>query len=148
VYVRRSSFPLPTNYTDDQMEDTRPVYPLPRITIVGTIRQKVYPGIKELPEHIRTNFRNTFIRVVIRNVFSSNQPWSNPDLQMLQLAYDKVFPSYPARLRCNDAIFHPVTSTLLCLQCDELTFEIRPLRRSALFGTALGLQRCLRSNAT
>ena len=91
-----------------QEEDTRSVYLLPRIVIVDGARQKVYPGIKDLPAHIRTDFRNTFIRVVIREVFSSDQPWSNPDLPMLQLAYDKVYPLHPARLRCNDAAFHPV----------------------------------------
>lgn len=89
------------------MEDHRPVYLLPKI---NAKRQKVYPGIKDLPPHIRMNFRNTFIRIIIRNVFNSEQPWVNPNLESLQLAYDKVYPAYPARLRCNDAVFHPVGS--------------------------------------
>ena len=87
------------------MEDTRPVFLLPK---VGANRQKVYPGVKDLPDHIRIGFRNTFIRVVIRDVFNSETPWTNPDLETVQLAYNKIFPAYPARLRCNDAVHHPV----------------------------------------
>lgn len=96
--------PLTTIST--QAEDIRPVYPLPRIVN----RQRVYPGIKDLPPHIRTDFRNMFIRPIIRNIFNSEKPWANPDLSMLQLAYDKTYPTYPAHLRSNDAIFHPVRS--------------------------------------
>ena len=97
-------FFLPLMTIPTQVEDTCPVYSLPRIVN----RQRVYPGIKDLPPHICMNFRNTFIRLIIRDVFDSEQPWVNPDLSMIQLAYDKIYPAYPARLRSNDAIFHPV----------------------------------------
>jgi hypothetical protein len=90
-----------------QVEDRRPVYLLPRLT---SKRQKIYPGVKDLPPHIRAGFRNMFIRTIIRDVFNSEQPWINPDLVSLQLAYDGIYPTYPARLRCNDAVFHPVNS--------------------------------------
>lgn len=90
------------------MEDSRPVYQLPEVIN----RQKVFPGIKDLPPHIRTNFRNAFIRPVVRDVFNSEQPWANPDLAMLQLMHDRVYSVYPARVRYNDAIFHPVRSSL------------------------------------
>ena len=88
------------------MEDSRPVYKLPEYVD----RQKVYPGIKDLPSHIRLNFRNGFIRYVIRNIFNSEQPWANPDLSTLQRTYDQVYPAYPARLQHNDAVFHPVST--------------------------------------
>jgi hypothetical protein len=105
----RSTHSLPSLWTDlvalTQIEDTLPVYMLPRFVN----RQKVYPGIKDLPTRIHTNFRNTFIRLIIRDVFTSTQPWVNPDLSMLQLAYDKIYPAYPAHLQSNDAVFHPVS---------------------------------------
>lgn len=90
------------------MEDSRTVYLLPRFVK----RQKVFPGIKDLPPHIRTDFRNRFIRVVIRDIFNSKQPWTNPDVATLQRVYDQVFPAYTARLRANDAVFHPVGLSL------------------------------------
>ena len=71
-------------------------------------RQRVYPGIKDLPIHVRAGFRNMFIRPVIRGSFDTAQPWHNPDLAMLQATYNKIFPEYPARLRANDAVVHPV----------------------------------------
>jgi len=86
------------------MEDSRPVYKIPEIVK----KQKVFPGIKDLPPHVRANFRNIFIRHVIRDIFDSERPWVNPDTPRLQLIYDKVYPTYPARLRHSDAIFHPV----------------------------------------
>ena len=86
------------------MGDSRAVYPLPKFVK----RQKVFPGIKDLPPHIRTDFHNRFIRVVIRDIFNSKQPWSNPDVPTLQRMYDKVFPVYTARLRANDTVCHPV----------------------------------------
>ena len=89
-----------------QTEDTLAVYPLPKIVN----QQKVYPGIKDLPSHIRTNFRNLFIRPVIQDIFNSEQPWVNPDLSALQLAYDNAYPAYPARLQWSDAVVHPVRS--------------------------------------
>ena len=45
--------------------DSHAVYPLPKFVKC----QKVFPGIKDLPPHIRTDFRNRFIRVVIRDIF-------------------------------------------------------------------------------
>jgi hypothetical protein len=66
--------------------------------------KRVYPGIKDLPPHVRTNFRNRFIRYVIRDIFNSEQPWANPDLPTIQHAYDQVYPAYPALIRHNDAV--------------------------------------------
>lgn len=87
-----------------QVDDARAVFALPRTVN----QQKVYPGIKDLPPHIRMNFRNGFIRSVIHGVFNSGAPWANPDLQTLQLSYDRIYPAYPARLQPNDAVSHPV----------------------------------------
>ena len=89
-----------------QTEDTLAVYPLPKIVN----QQKVYPGIKDLPSHICTNFHNLFICPVIQDIFNSEQPWVNPDLSALQLAYDNTYPMYPARLQWGDAVVHPVRS--------------------------------------
>ena len=69
---------------------------------------RVYPGIKDLPAHIRQNFRKEFIRFVIKQVANSKSPWSNLDVDSMQLAYNIVYPTFPARIRNSDAVFHPV----------------------------------------
>ena len=100
-----------------QVEDTRPVYVLPKA--VSAKKPKVYPGVKSLPPHIRKGFCDMFIRVIIREVFNSSQPWVNPDLEALQLAYDKIFPTYPTRIQCGDTVFHPVG--FYSLTCDGIS---------------------------
>lgn len=89
------------------------MFSLPRI--VG--RQKLYPGIKDLPQHIRMDFRNTFIRLVIRGIFNSEEPWVNPELSTLQSMYSSIYPAYPARLQLNDAVFHPVSPKIYNALC-------------------------------
>jgi hypothetical protein len=70
---------------------------------------RVYPGIKDLPAHIRQNFRNEFIRFVIKQVANSQSPWINPDLRSLQSTYELIYPTFPACLRHSDAVYHPVS---------------------------------------
>ena len=111
-YLVFSSIPTATI----QVDDPRSVYKLPEV-IDG---QKVYPGIKDLPTHIRANFRNEFIHYVIRDVFNSEHPWVNPDLQALQHAYDQVYLAYPARIRHNDAVSHPVSTFSLFTACNRV----------------------------
>ena len=81
-----------------------PTFTLPRIE-KGT---KVYPGIKDLPLHIRQNFRNEFIRFVIKQVANSQSPWVNLDVNSLQTMYQIVYPIFHARIRHSDAVYHPV----------------------------------------
>ena len=69
---------------------------------------RVYPGIKDLPVHIQHNFRNEFIRFIIKQVAISKLPWINPDVHSIQEAYGLVYPTFPAHIRHNDAVFHPV----------------------------------------
>lgn len=85
-------------------EDSLPTFTLPKMVK----RVKVYPGIKDLPAHLQ-DFRNSFIRYVIRQVANSESPWINPDVKSLQVMYDAVYPSFPARIRHNDAVYHPVS---------------------------------------
>jgi len=84
-----------------------PTFTLPRITKGG----KVFPGIKDLPMHIRQNFRNEFIRFVIKQVTNSQLPWANPDLDSLQFMYQLIYPTFPARLRHSDTVYHPVSDS-------------------------------------
>lgn len=94
---------------------------------------RVFPGIKDLPAHIHQNFRNEFIRYVIKHVASSKLPWVNPELNSLQSMYNIVYPMYPARVRHSDAVYHPVSrlpSTIL--QSTDLRWQTI---------TALGLLR-------
>jgi hypothetical protein len=74
---------------------------------------KVYPGVKDLPAHIRPKFRNEFIRYVIKQVANSELPWTNPDIDSLQAMYQIVYPIFPARIRQSDAVHHPVSNFLL-----------------------------------
>lgn len=88
-----------------QFEET----PLPTFTLPRMVKgSKTYPGIKDLPVHIRQNFRNEFIRFVIKQVASSESPWTNPDIDSLQAMYQLVYPIFPARIRHSDAVHHPV----------------------------------------
>jgi hypothetical protein len=100
--------------------------------------QKVYPGVKDLPQHIRVDFRNMFICLVIWDVINSEGPWLNPDLPLLQHTYNKVFPAYPARLQVGDAVSHPVSGSDHVTPFGCSTIFTRHLRRSALFVTVLG----------
>ena len=70
---------------------------------------KVYPGLKDLPAHIRPGFRNEFIRYVMKQVAKLETPWTNPDVDSIQKMYDTVYPTFPARIRHSDAIYHPVS---------------------------------------
>ena len=72
----------------------------------------MYPGIKDLPAHIRQNFRGEFIRFVIKQVANSQSPWVNPDIRSLQPIYELIYPTFPARLRHSDAVYHPVSYPL------------------------------------
>ena len=56
---------------------------------------KVYPGIKDLPIHIRQNFRNEFIRFIFKQIANSTSPWTNPDVDALQSSYEVVYPTFP-----------------------------------------------------
>ena len=72
---------------------------------------KLYPGIKNLPLHISPNFRNMFIRTVIKHVANSELPWVNPDVVSLQSIYQLVYPMFPARIWHSDAVYHPVSGS-------------------------------------
>ena len=73
---------------------------------------RVYPGIKDLPAHIRPNFRNEFIRYAIKQVANSEVPWTNPDVDSIQSMYQIVYPTFPAKIRHSDAVYHPVSNLL------------------------------------
>ena len=80
---------------------------------------KVNPGVKDLPASIRANFRNIFIRYVIKQVANSESPWVNPDVDSLQSMYDTVYTTAPAQLQHNDAVCHPVSDLLPTLPANS-----------------------------
>ncbi|KAF9778113.1 hypothetical protein BJ322DRAFT_1114359 [Thelephora terrestris] len=55
-------------------------------------------------------------RIVTMNVANSTSPWVNPDVNALQPMYEVVYPASPARLRHNDAVFHPTVTALAVLR--------------------------------
>lgn len=73
---------------------------------------KIFPGVKDLPDHIRPNFRNDFIRLVFKQIAISQSPWTNPDVNALQAVYQIAYPIFPARIRHSDAVFNPVSDSL------------------------------------
>jgi hypothetical protein len=101
---------------------------LPTFTLSRMVNgSRVNPGIKDLPAHIRQNFRNEFIRFVIKQVANSKLPWANPDLEALQAMYQVVYPVFPARLRHSDAVYHPVSDSLTAI-LQNSDIERRPSR--------------------
>lgn len=100
----RMSPRIPLSFEDTPLT----TFTLPRMER-GT---KVYPGIRDLPTHIRQNFRNEFIRFVIKQVAKSESPWVNPDVDFIQGAYRVVYPLFPARIRHSDAVYHPVSFSI------------------------------------
>ena len=88
-------------------ENPLPTFMLPKI-VKG---KRSYPGIKDLPAHLSGNFRNEFIRFVIKYVANLQSPWTNPDVETLQALYQVSYPVFPAQIRHSDAVFHPVSSS-------------------------------------
>jgi len=84
------------------------VFAMPK-TVKGV---KLLPGVKDLPSHIRQNFRNEFIRFVMKQTANSRSPWTNPDVNALQAMYQIVYPIFPARIQHSDAVFNPVGGPL------------------------------------
>ena len=121
---------------------------LPTFTLSRMVNgSRVNPGIKDLPAHIHQNFRNEFIRFVIKQVANSKLPWANPDLEALQAMYQVVYPVFPARLRHSDAVYHPVSDSLTAILQNSDT-ERRPSRHSGSSVTMSLLPPSLQFNDT
>ena len=99
---------LPIDPTNNIQFEETPVQTFTPPRIVKGAR--VYPGVKNLPAHIREHFRDRFIRFVIKQVANSKFPWANPDVESLQSTYQLVYPTFPGQLRPGDAVCHPVSS--------------------------------------
>ena len=67
------------------------------------------PGLKDLPHNIQSNFRNTFIRHIMKLVFSDGLPWSNPNLLVYQHEFDTVYFPLQYSLHGDDAVIVLVT---------------------------------------
>ena len=62
------------------------------------------PGLKDLPDDFQPNFRNAFIRHIMKLVFSDVSPWSNPSLSVYQHEFDIVYSPLRYRLHGDDAV--------------------------------------------
>jgi hypothetical protein len=62
------------------------------------------PGLKDLPPNIHPNFRNTFIRHMMKITFSGMLPWSNPTVPVYQQEFNAVYPNLPYHLHGDDAV--------------------------------------------
>lgn len=93
--------------------DNKPRVPftLPR-TYKDIDGRKRQPGLRNLPNWLRESFRDRFIRSVIEQVGLSDQPWSNPSLDVLQLELNRVYPTHRIRLHSDDAAVIPTLRDL------------------------------------
>lgn len=68
-----------------------------------------FPGLRDLPPNIQHDFRNTFIRHMMKVTFSGTFPWSNPSLDVYQEEFNAVYPGIPSLLHADDAVVYPVS---------------------------------------
>ena len=57
--------------------------------------------MKDLPHGLQSSFRNTFVRRIVKLVFSGISPWSNPSLPFLQHEFDLVYASNYSSIWCS-----------------------------------------------
>jgi hypothetical protein len=69
------------------------------------------PGLKDLPHTMQSNFRNMFIRHIMKLVFSDTSPWSNPSLLDYQHEFDTVYVSLRYCLDAEDAVVCSVVTS-------------------------------------
>lgn len=68
------------------------------------------PGLRDLPHGIQSDFRNTFIRHIMKLIFSNTLPWNNPSLSVCQQEFNLVYSTSPRYcLHMDDAVVIPVT---------------------------------------
>lgn len=65
-------------------------------------------GIQDLPNAVRVGFRDSYIRRVIKLVFSSDTPWANPSIDVLQQEFNASFPNHCVKMHLDDAAAFPV----------------------------------------
>jgi hypothetical protein len=68
--------------------------------------------LKDLPKNIQPTFRNTFIRRIMRLVFSDVFPWSNPALEVYQHEFNLIYPHLHYCLHTSDAVILPTNRDL------------------------------------
>ena len=66
------------------------------------------PGLKDLPYNIQSNFRNMFIRHIMKLVFSDVLPWNNPSLSVYQREFNIIYSPLQYHLHGDDAVTLPV----------------------------------------
>ena len=71
-----------------------------------------FPGVKDLPYAMQPHFRNTFIRHIMKIVFSGMSPWSNPTLPVYQQEFNQVYPQLAYHLHSDDAVVMPTNRDL------------------------------------
>lgn len=67
------------------------------------------PGLRDLPPHIQSDFRNTFIRHIMKLTFSGTSPWTGPTLPVYQQEFAAIYPDLPYEIHAHDAVVLPVS---------------------------------------
>ena len=84
------------------------------------------PGLKDLPHSIQSNFCNTFIRHIMKLVFSDTSPWGNPSLSVSQHEFNLIYSPLQYRLHADDAVVIPVTILTKIPNISALTSRALP----------------------
>ncbi|KAF9787362.1 hypothetical protein BJ322DRAFT_1017299 [Thelephora terrestris] len=66
------------------------------------------PGLKDLPFDLKLEFRNIFIRHIMKIVFYDKLPWSNPLCPVYQKEFSIIYPDLPFQIHPDDAVVLPV----------------------------------------
>ena len=72
----------------------------------------VIPGLKDLPADMQSSFRKTFIRHIMKLVFSSSLLWNNPTLSVYQEEFDHIYSPLHSLLHTDDAVVFPVSISI------------------------------------
>ena len=93
---------------------------------VRTVEQQ--PGLKDLPQLLRENFRGLYICRIIEYVCLSGTPWNNPSLALLQRVFNDAYPTHQIRLHSDDAAIIPVSPNHCCYAGTSILTNMQTLR--------------------
>lgn len=106
-FISQQSFPFQQYLPNPVQSQILPSIPRKSKDDAGKIQA---PGLKDLPPAIQLNFRNSFIRHMMKLTFSGILPWKNPSLSVYQEEFNTIYPIFSYRLHADDAVVFPVST--------------------------------------
>ena len=95
------------------------------------------PGVKKLPLWLRGSFRDRFVRHIMDLVCSSERPWTNPSLELLQRELNRTYPNHLIKLHSDDAAVLPVSLSHCNVNARLLT-QLQTLRELGVLRNQIG----------